>query len=204
MVIMWALFCAPSAWKHAGWHWRELTSAFFVPDTECRGVCVWSEHPVRRRSTFCLLLVWERGKKDCQSSCVVSSCRGRKTLWRDLSTLWLIDETYGPKQMMDGADWMNRWVLLYDLIICLCSTDKVIPLTKRPRRVLRVRGPFLINLGWFALHTQLLHVCKDSTNCGLNAFHDVLDFCFMQLTGHRHIPADIGCRQGTSWASGQF
>lgn len=117
-------------------------SAFFVPDTECRSVCVWSEHPVRRRSALCLLLVWERGKGDCPSSCVVSSCRGKKTLSRDLSTLWLIDETYGTKQMMDGADWMNRWVLLYDLIIRLCSTDKVIPLAKRPRRVLRVRGPF--------------------------------------------------------------
>lgn len=63
---------------------------------------------------------------------------GKKTLSRDLSTLWLIDETYGTKQMMDGADWMNRWVLLYDLIIRLCSTDEVIPLAKRPRRVLRV------------------------------------------------------------------
>lgn len=65
---------------------------------------------------------------------------GRKTLRRDLSTLWLIDETYGTKRMMDGADWMNRWVLLYDLIIRLCRTDKVIPLAKRPRQVLRVRG----------------------------------------------------------------
>lgn len=73
---------------------------------------------------------------------------GEKTSKRDLSAFWLIDETDGTEQMVESGDWMNKWVLLYDLIICPHSTDKCIPLARGQGKFSKYGCP-LIEFGWF-------------------------------------------------------